>query len=72
MHVVGYCEFYLNDPRVLAEIAGAPPGKAWSKVVPAAWLADPTGKHELRYWDGRQWTASVSDGGEPSQDPMPA
>lgn len=76
----GYCEFYLNDPRVLAEIKGAPPrkvwgappGKAWSKIVPAGWLADPSGRHELRYWDGRQWTASVSDGGEQSQDPLSA
>ena len=68
----GYCEFYLNDPGVLREIATAPPGKAWSRVVSAAWLADPAGRHELRYWDGRQWTSSVSDGGEQSQDPLPA
>ncbi|MBP7973032.1 MAG: PH domain-containing protein [Candidatus Nanopelagicales bacterium] len=31
--------------------------------VAAAWLADPSGDHELRYWDGSSWTDHVSDGG---------
>jgi hypothetical protein len=29
----------------------------------AAWGADPTRRHELRYWDGQQWTEHVSDAG---------
>lgn len=28
-----------------------------------AWHPDPTGRHELRYWDGEQWTDHVSDHG---------
>ncbi len=27
------------------------------------WYTDPTGAHELRYWDGSVWTAHVSDAG---------
>lgn len=23
----------------------------------AAWLGDPTDRHESRYWDGERWTA---------------
>jgi hypothetical protein len=34
------------------------------------WYPDPTGKHELRYWDGRLWGDAVSDGGERTTDPL--
>jgi hypothetical protein len=27
------------------------------------WNPDPWGRHELRYWDGGQWTGHVADGG---------
>ena len=37
---------------------------------PPSWLADPTGRHELRYWDGSRWTEHVSDGGATGQDPL--
>lgn len=30
---------------------------------PAAWHPDPTGRHELRYWDGTAWSDHVSDRG---------
>jgi hypothetical protein len=39
---------------------------------PARWHADPTGRHQLRYWDGRAWTAHVSDRGVAATDPLPA
>jgi hypothetical protein len=29
----------------------------------AGWFDDPTGAHELRYWDGEEWTDHVADGG---------
>jgi hypothetical protein len=32
-------------------------------VSPPGWVADPYGRHELRYWDGDEWTEHVSDGG---------
>ncbi|HWI43239.1 MAG TPA: AIM24 family protein [Nocardioides sp.] len=36
----------------------------------AAWQPDPTGRHELRYWDGTQWTDHVSDQGTQSVSPL--
>lgn len=35
---------------------------------PAGWQADPTGRHEHRYWDGSQWTEHVSDAGVAATD----
>jgi hypothetical protein len=34
----------------------------------AAWLPDPQGRHELRYWDGHAWSEHVSDAGVQSAD----
>jgi hypothetical protein len=37
-------------------------------TVPAGWYADPSARHERRYWDGTDWTAHVSDGGVTAAD----
>ena len=37
---------------------------------PADWYPDPSGRHELRYYDGTQWTEHVSSGGRQSVDPL--
>ena len=37
--------------------------------VPAAWYADPSGRYELRYWDGTEWTEHVARGGQQFVDP---
>jgi Protein of unknown function (DUF2510) len=34
------------------------------------WAADPSRRHELRWWDGTRWTPSVSDSGVLSHDPL--
>ena len=39
-------------------------------MTAAAWHPDPTGRHELRYWDGAQWTDHVSDRGVQSTSPL--
>lgn len=36
----------------------------------ASWFPDPTGRHELRYWDGMRWTEPVSDHGVTGQHPL--
>ena len=41
-------------------------------MIPADWHPDPTGKHELRYWDGTQWTEHVADAGVQGVDPLDA
>lgn len=43
-----------------------------SSTQPPGWLPDPTGRHQYRYWDGRNWTANVSDNGVVSNDPLQA
>ncbi|MEP9381475.1 phospholipid scramblase-related protein [Nocardioides cheoyonin] len=35
----------------------------------ANWYPDPLGRHELRYWDGSQWTEHVSSHGRQAVDP---
>ncbi len=34
------------------------------------WFTDPTTRHELRYWNGSEWTEHVSDRGTASTDPL--
>jgi hypothetical protein len=36
----------------------------------AGWYADPTGRYEHRYYNGRAWTADVSAGGQRFVDPL--
>ena len=38
-------------------------------AAPAGWYADPSGRFELRYWDGGQWTEHVSRAGQQYTDP---
>jgi len=37
-------------------------------MTPAGWYSDPSGRHEYRYWNGKDWSPQVSDGGHPSTD----
>lgn len=37
----------------------------------AGWHPDPSGQHQLRYWDGQTWTDNVSDNGNQATDPLP-
>jgi hypothetical protein len=36
---------------------------------PANWYADPTGRHQHRYWNGTEWTDQVADSGVTATDP---
>ena len=50
--------------------AAAPePAPAAEPAVPAGWYADPSGRYELRYWDGNAWTEHVSRAGQQFTDP---
>jgi uncharacterized protein DUF2510 len=37
---------------------------------PAAWVSDPSGRHQFRYWDGGRWTDYVGDNGAEAVDPL--
>jgi Protein of unknown function (DUF2510) len=43
--------------------------QASAATAPAGWYADPSGRYELRYWDGTQWTEHVSRAGQQYTDP---
>lgn len=43
-------------------------GGAVAPVSPAAWHADPRGRHQYRWWDGIRWTHHVGDDGVASID----
>ena len=46
-------------------------GNPWAgRVSPPAWHPDPTGRFDLRYWDGALWTEHVTRGGEQATDPV--
>lgn len=50
------------------------PAGSWYQpagLPPANWYPDPSGVAELRYWDGRSWTSTVSVGGYVDERPMP-
>ncbi len=40
-----------------------PPSAPTQHDNPARWLPDPFQRHELRYWDGTEWTQHISDNG---------
>jgi len=44
-------------------------GSQAAPEVPANWYKDPSGRFELRYWNGSQWTEHVSTAGKQSTDP---
>ena len=41
-----------------------------AEIVAAQWLADPSGRYTLRYWDGELWTGHVTRGNETLWDPL--
>lgn len=55
-----------DEPTTPTEPTGLGPS---GEAIGAAWLADPVGRHQHRYWDGKRWTDHVSDQGEQSKDP---
>jgi hypothetical protein len=56
------------EPAV-AEPMVAEAAPAAESTVPAGWYADPSGRFELRYWDGTAWTEHVSRAGQQFTDP---
>lgn len=53
-------------PTQTAEWLAAPA----TSQAPAAWHPDPSGRHQLRWWDGSRWSEHVSDNGVASVDPV--
>ena len=32
-------------------------------MTPPGWYPDPSRRHDVRYWDGNQWSSQIADGG---------
>ena len=67
---------WMAGSTVMAPSGGLAPGRpvtgggpAVPYAVPPQWCPDPSGRHELRYWDGVGWSEHVSDRGTASTDP---
>lgn len=57
------------EPAAAEPAAAAEAAPAVESTVPAGWYADPSGRFELRYWDGTAWTEHVSRAGQQFTDP---
>lgn len=55
------------DTDAPAELADA--GQPGQPLPPADWYADPSGRYELRYWNGADWTEHVARKGKQFTDP---
>ncbi len=65
----GFSDLVLETAARPPKPAAAPqPPDPPSPKTPEGWWPDPTGHHELRYWDGDEWTVHVSTGGTQSID----
>ena len=53
------------------EQRGIAVSRPFSGLPPPGWHPDPSGRHWWRWWDGRDWTDHVADGGAPYLDPLP-
>jgi hypothetical protein len=57
------------EPVTMASTPTTPAAQAPANQTPAGWYADPSGRYELRYWDGNAWTEHVARGGQQYTDP---
>ena len=65
-----YPGFTAPGPEGTPPASQAAPEAPPARQVPRSWLADPAGRHELRYWDGTKFTEHVADAGKISIDPL--
>jgi hypothetical protein len=66
---VGADEPAAQSEPALEQSAPSEPAPSPEPAVPAGWYADPSGRFELRYWDGTAWTEHVSRQGQQFTDP---
>jgi len=59
----------VSEPEPAAAEPVVEVAAAAESAVPAGWYADPSGRFELRYWDGAAWTEHVSRAGQQFTDP---
>ena len=62
------------QPVAASAAAASAPSNATVAIThtPAGWYPDPSGRFEMRYWDGLAWTEHVSRQGQQYTDPPTA
>jgi len=66
----GRTKIVFDDPYGGNGSAAPPESPGPPPLAPAGWFADTSSRHQLRYWDGVQWTEHVSDNGVSAVDPV--
>ncbi len=61
---------YRPTQRTSLPVAASAAEGTSTQEIPPGWKADPTSRHQFRYWAGSQWTENVADNGEQSRDSM--
>lgn len=71
--LIGLVLFFIAKATTRTDNRSQPtPAEPVPPVAPspvAGWYPDPSGRHELRYWDGKGWTDHVRDGATRAVDP---
>ena len=64
----------IESAQPVTAAAGATPSNATVAIThtPAGWYPDPSGRYEMRYWDGLAWTEHASRQGQQFTDPPTA
>ena len=64
----------IESAQPVAVAAASNPSNATVAIThtPAGWYPDPSGRFEMRYWDGLAWTEHVSRQGQQFTDPPTA
>jgi hypothetical protein len=64
----------IETAQPVAAAAASNPSNATVAIThtPAGWYPDPSGRFEMRYWDGLAWTEHVSRQGQQYTDPPTA
>ena len=64
----------IETAQPVTAAAASTPSNATVAIThtPAGWYPDPSGRYEMRYWDGLAWTEHVSRQGQQFTDPPTA
>jgi hypothetical protein len=68
--LVGQLTDLSRAARLLRSDAAAVRFPEVAGLAPAGWYTDPTGRHQVRYWNQGRWTDQVSNEGATTTDPL--
>jgi hypothetical protein len=71
--IVAFPLYLAKRPQIKAAAGGGPESRSpqMSPSLPPQWMADPSNRHQHRWWNGSAWTNQVADGGLQALDVPP-